>query len=1118
MSEKRLVSNFLPAGGANTFASENFNTVLYTGNGGTQRIGGYINRGAVFNGSSSKITLPSGSPFNDSDTIKAVSMWFRLPTTSSTLYGFSVGSDNSGSYFFNLYISGNTIGGQARNGGSSNQSTMAATWTADTDWHHVVWQLGSTEKEIYLDGTKLSVTFTNTGSASDTSWISYPSYSGNVVGQIGVNRATASFSYSDGLKDQVRIFNKGLSTSEITTLYGETHASTTISTTDIFDDNSGVALYQLDGNANDTGGVSGKFGSAAIFNGSTSEITANNPIVSETAFSLSAWINVNSTSTSNHILSVFNTATSSRKFIFRVQSGGAIRLLTYDSSGTTAANATSSSGAITAGTWHHVVAVENSGTTTVYVDGTSVATDSGSNNTNTSPTANLNFGGRDDFASSSNERMDGKIDDVRIYSDALTSAEVGYIYNNTTASIPTDNLEAYYKFDGDARDEQQLYDGVASNVTYAYDGTATNVTYQEATKFSPDLVWIKNRDQADNHILSDAVRGINLPLVPNGTNAEGAGTGYVTSYDSTGFTLGSQGSVNTNNEDYAAWCFNAGTDAAASNTDGVTSGSVTAVTSTVKANQDAGFSICEFTTPSSGKPSWGHGLSQAPELIIVKNAANTGHWMAWLPSILGQKELRFTNAAATSYSPDFISVDSSKIDLGSGSFNIGASSRHINYNFHSVDGFQKVGSYTGTGADNAVVTGFQPSFVMIKRTDSTGNWWVFDNERGNNKGIRANLSNAEDTTDADANTYEYRINFLSNGFEYEIDDSTSASPDLNASSGTFIYLAIAADPDETTPTVENSFDVVTYTGTGNTQSIATDFKPDFVWIKGRSDAEGARLFDTIRGANNAIFSNSTGGEAAVTGELTSLDSNGFTLGSNENVNQSSQTYVAWCWKAGDHDDSLPQINTEGTIDSVVSVNDAAGFSIVKFNGGNTSGTTVGHGLSSAPELIIVKNTSDIASWPVLTQTGYTIGATTFTLSASSNYLALNSTTGYISYTFDQQLGGTNNGGLASDVLIAYCFTSITGYQKVGSYTGTGSTVTVTTGFAPRFVMIKRTDSSGDWVIYDTQRGGTKLLFPYLNNAEGTYTSTYNLTFNSNGFSISSGYAASGGTYIYLAIK
>ena len=94
------------------------------------------------------------------------------------------------------------------------------------------------------------------------------------------------------------------------------------------------------------------------------------------------------------------------------------------------------------------------------------------------------------------------------------------------------------------------------------------------------------------------------------------------------------------------------------------------------------------------------------------------------------------------------------------------------------------GNGTGTG-------GFQPSFVMIKRTDSTGNWWIFDNARGNNKGIRANLSGSEDTTDANANTYEYRINFLSDGFQYEVDDNTSANPDLNALNGTYIYMAFA---------------------------------------------------------------------------------------------------------------------------------------------------------------------------------------------------------------------------------------------------------------------------------------------------------------------------------------
>jgi hypothetical protein len=313
--------------------------------------------------------------------------------------------------------------------------------------------------------------------------------------------------------------------------------------------------------------------------------------------------------------------------------------------------------------------------------------------------------------------------------------------------------------------------------------------------FQPDLVWVKRRTgAASHHNWFDSVRGQGKILYSSATDQEDTTTNHLTSFDTNGFTVQSAASINANSQDYVAWCWKAAS-SDSTNTDGVTSGSVTAVTSTVRANQDAGFSICQFTTPSSGKPSWGHGLSQAPELIIVKNAGNTGQWFIYAPSILGQKELRFTLAEATSYTPDFISADSSKIDLGSTSFNIGASSRHINYNFHSVDGYQRVGSYIGDSSANRIIYttddgtstgngGFQPRWVMIKAYESSfsgTNWRIYDSIRGDDLWLRANGSNSETSQ----SSFEFDSS-VTNGFRI-----TDNRGDLNQSGDKFIYLAIA---------------------------------------------------------------------------------------------------------------------------------------------------------------------------------------------------------------------------------------------------------------------------------------------------------------------------------------
>ena len=223
-------------------------------------------------------------------------------------------------------------------------------------------------------------------------------------------------------------------------------------------------------------------------------------------------------------------------------------------------------------------------------------------------------------------------------------------------------------------------------------------------------------------------------------------------------------------------------------------------------------------------------------------------------------------------------------------------------------------------------------------------WAILDNKRSytnpRNKELYANLTDVESTFTA--------ANFLTNGFQL-----INTANGYNANTGNYIYLAIAADPDTTTPTVENSFDVVTYTGNNGTQKIATDFKPDLIWAKDRGGTYSHALYDSIRGRSKFVRSNSTEYERTVNEgqDIVSFDDDGFTLGSDHHtvVNANGRNYVAWVWKAGDHDDNLPQINTEGSIDSVVSVNAEAGFSIVKGTTISGSGaSTIGHGLSVKP--------------------------------------------------------------------------------------------------------------------------------------------------------------------------
>ena len=362
----------------------------------------------------------------------------------------------------------------------------------------------------------------------------------------------------------------------------------------------------------------------------------------------------------------------------------------------------------------------------------------------------------------------GNIDDIRIYSDELTSQEVGYIYNNTTASIPTDNLVAYYKLDGDARDEQQLYDGTATNVIYAYNGTATNVTYQEATKFQPDLVWGKSRNDTIGHILFDSVRGENKQISTNTTSAEVTRASDAYLFNSNGFTVTTVGNLNNGNVNYVAWCFK-GAGAAVSNTNG-------SITSQVSANQDAGFSIVKYTSNGSytSSDTIGHGLSQAPDLVIWKPySGTTSDWFVQYQFVDGSVDYLLLNAADAKRDSASTYLFQSNVLVNYA----GANGQNvIAYCFHSVSGYQKIGSYTGTGVTgNSIVTGFRPRFVMIKRTSAADNWRMYDSVR-NGAVLYPNLAAVEDIAG--------HLSFDSNGFTWLTDNS-------NGNGSTYIYLAIA---------------------------------------------------------------------------------------------------------------------------------------------------------------------------------------------------------------------------------------------------------------------------------------------------------------------------------------
>jgi len=365
------------------------------------------------------------------------------------------------------------------------------------------------------------------------------------------------------------------------------------------------------------------------------------------------------------------------------------------------------------------------------------------------------------------------------------------------------------------------------------------------------------------------------------------------------------------------------------------------------------------------------------------------------------------------------------------------------------------------------------------------------------------------------------------------------------------YLALCTDnlsaPEIALP--GENFNTVLYAGDdGSDRAITVGMQPDLVWFKARNAARYHALIDSVRGGTKIISSNDTAAEATTTGGITSFDSTGFDVSHDTNwnsLNNSGDNIVTWNWKAGGAptatnsagagatptagsvkiDGSNLGSALSGTIPATkLSANTTSGFSIITWEGTGAIGT-VAHGLSVAPELVMVKNFDMINEWPVGSDKGMDF----------TDYLRLD---GNRAMADDDRIwndvapsatvftvGAHDSVNNSGDGSVAYCFHSVEGYSKVGSYTGNGNAdgTFIYLGFRPSWAMIKRADSTSSWSIRDSVRAPYNVILPRLwadlTNAEST-SSTEILDFTSNGIKTRAnigGINTSGGTYMYYAI-
>ena len=372
---------------------------------------------------------------------------------------------------------------------------------------------------------------------------------------------------------------------------------------------------------------------------------------------------------------------------------------------------------------------------------------------------------------------------------------------------------------------------------------------------------------------------------------------------------------------------------------------------------------------------------------------------------------------------------------------------------------------------------------------------------------------------ASSGTPVWEYNFGQRPFAYQ-------TPGTNRPAATFLALCTQNLPSPLIAKPNTLMDVVTYTGNGSTQSIAgLAFSPDFAWFKRRDSANNHALFDIVRGSGKFLISSDTGGEGTDSNSLISFDTSGFTIGqsvSAPSFNITSGSYVAWSWDAGTSTVSNP----DGSITSQVRANVSAGFSVVTYTGDlSGSGTsTVGHGLGVAPKMIIFKRRDGTSDWPVQ-HSG---------LPSANNLLYLNSTASTSTSGYGTIVAPTSTVftvawltgmGVSGQTHVAYCFAPVVGYSSFGSYTGNGSAdgPFVYTGMRTRWLMVKRTDVSDSWYIYDTARNPYNVsnLALYAQSSLAEQTETANIfDVCSNGFKVrgaGGGSNVNGGTYIYMAL-
>jgi len=615
--------------------------------------------------------------------------------------------------------------------------------------------------------------------------------------------------------------------------------------------------------------------------------------------------------------------------------------------------------------------------------------------------------------------------------------------------------------------------------TYLYTGNGSTQTITNGIDLSGKggLVWMKGRSGATSHFLFDTARGALNEINTNNTDAQDSLANSLTAFNTSGFALGGAAGVNTNATTYVAWTFR---------------------------EQAKFFDVVTYTGNGvAGGRAIAHNLGSTPGCVIVKRTDSTGSWWVWHRSAGDNNDLRLNATdAALSGNVDYVRTATSTTFTVGNDPDVNASGgTYVAYLFaHDAGGFGltgsdnviSCGSYTGNGSTTGptVTLGWEPQWLLVRAATTIQDWYIIDTMRGMTNGTSATALLQPNTSNAENVAAGALMQPTATGF-----NPISGSGRVNASGETYIYIAIRRGPMKV-PTsgtqIANPKGLVTLT---SGQTVTTGFVTDMTMAKFNGTQEWL-LSDRLR--NTVLYPNTTDSEGALYG---TAGPRPFDVQDGFKTSGISGSYALWGFRR------------------------APGFMDVVCYTGTGVARTINHNLAAVPELMIVKTRSATNAWAVYAQPLGNTGLVylNWDFAAATGQTLWNSTTPTAS-TFSVNASATvvnqNN-----TTYVAYLFATVAGVSKVGSYTGSGTTKQIDCGFTAgaRFVLIKRTDSTGNWHLYDSGQGIVAGNDPYflVNTSDGQYVGSDYVDTYSAGFELSStapaGLNANGGTYIFLAI-